>query len=330
MKRHLAFALVAVATIAACSKEDLQPGQASPASNSFLVATVWEIPTNSFRLIKYYTSGALGGDPFINRTFSTAVSFDAYPDINERGDKLVYIGNDSIYLMDIESGESIFLYKHEHSLIDLPKISEDGTRIAFSEYNPLFQRRDVYVMNAVPGSRPVNITRNVPGNYSSYPVFNADATRIAFTKGDGENDGIYVSDLQGNNMVRISEEHSFRNMDMEPLFTKDGNRLIYASDRFNHGDWPFELVASGIGEGSETSCTRLTTLKNLGLNVALHPTFSADGRTLYFYGYSDTQGSFVYSMRVPGGNPEKLTACMLGSDEVIVGLNYVNTTQTGR
>jgi hypothetical protein len=35
-------------------------------------------------------------------------------------------------------------------------------------------------------------------------------------------------------------------------------------------------------------------------------------------------------MQVPGGKPEKLTACMLGSDEVIVGLNYVNKTQTGR
>ncbi|HEX5668417.1 MAG TPA: hypothetical protein VFX73_06405, partial [Chitinophagaceae bacterium] len=306
MKRHLAFALVAVATIASCSKEDLQPGQASPALNSFLVATVWEIPTNSFRLVRYYPSGAWGGEPFINKSFSTAVSFDAYPDINERGDKLVYIGGDSIYIMDIESGGSTFLYKHDHSLIDLPKISEDGTRIAFSEYNPLFQRRDVYVMNAVPGSRPVNITRNAPGNYSSYPVFNADATRIAFTTGDGANDGIFVSDLQGNDMVRISEEHSFGNIDMEPLFTKDGNRLIYASGRFNHGDGPFELVMSVVGEGSEASCTRLTTMNNLGLNVALHPTFSADGRTLYFYGYSDTQGSFIYSMQVPGGKPEKL------------------------
>ncbi|HLO81395.1 MAG TPA: hypothetical protein VK166_10570 [Chitinophagaceae bacterium] len=330
MKRHLAFALVAVVTLAACSKEDLQPGQTSPEANSFLVATVWEMPTNSFRMVRYNSSGAWGGDPFISRNFSTAVSFDAYPDINEKGDKLVHIGNDSIYIMDVQTGNSTFLYKHEHSLIDLPKISEDGTWIAFSEYNPLYQRRDVYVMSAVPGAKPVNITRNAPGYHSSYPVFNRDATRVAFTKGNGENDGIYMSDLQGNNLVRISEVHSVRNIDCEPLFTKDGNGLIYASDRFNNGDWPFELVISGIGEGAESSCNRLTTLKNLGLNVALHPTLSTDGRTLYFYGYSDTQGSFIYSMQFPGGKPVKLTACMLGSDEVIVGLNYVNKSQTGR
>ncbi len=330
MKSHLAFALVAVATLAACSKEDLQPVQPSLSTNSLLVATVWDMPTNSFRLVRYNISGALGGEPFINRSFSTAMSFDAYPDINERGDKLVYIGNDSIYVMDVETGSSTFIYRHEHSLIDLPKISEDGTRITFSEYNPLYQRRDVYVMAAIPGAIPVNITRNAPGYYSSYPVFNADATKLAFTKGNGEDDGIYVSDLEGENTVRISEAHSARNIDCEPLFTKDGNGLIYASDRFNQGDWPFELVVSGIGEGAETSCTRLTTLKNLGLNVALHPTFSVDGKTLYFYGYSDTRGSFIYSMPLPGGKPVKLAACMLGSDEVIVGLNYVNKIQAGR
>jgi hypothetical protein len=329
MKRHLAFALVAVATLAACSKEDLQTGQSSREARSFLVATVWNMPANSFRLVRYNTSGAFGGEAFINRNFSTAVSFDAFPDINENGDQLVYIGNDSIYIMDIQTGNSTFLYKHEHSLIDLPKMSDDGAMIAFSEYNPLYQRRDVYVMNAVPGAKPVNITRNAPGYYSSYPVFNADATRIAFTKGNGENDGIYISDLDGNNAVRVSEVHSIRNIDCEPLFTKDGNSLIYASDRFNHGDWPFELVISGIGDGAETSCTRLTTLKNMGLDVALHPTLSADGRTLYFYGYSNTQGSFIYCMQLPGGQPVKLAACMLGSDEVIVGLNYVNKSRTG-
>jgi Tol biopolymer transport system component len=319
MKYSLATALIASAILAGCSKDDTGP--AVQPMNSFLVVTLQNTASNDFRLVRYDLNGT-GGELYINQRFPDN-SLYGYPDLTATGDKLVYTGHDSIYTMNVNSKTSTFIYKNIDNRIQFPIISRDGLKIAFSAYPNGGSQVDVFVMNATSGSAPFNVTRNEDDYLSFGPSFNADATKLTYTIGYNADDAVYVSDIQGNNKVRISEAHSFGDSDAQPVFSKDGNKVVYTSSKFNGGNGTYDIAVSNIAEGAEGTATRLTNAVNNNILYSYYPVISKDGATVYFIGFK-ADGSFgIFKVAYEGGATVLVGNVTLGTDDSIVGLHFV-------
>jgi Tol biopolymer transport system component len=324
MKRLFSIALLVSVILAGCNKKEVPP-VTTPEVTFSLAVTLQGNNSEGFRFVKYNSDGT-GGSLLINKTFPDN-SLMAIPDLTAKGDKVVYASNDSIYVMNVSTQTSTFIYKHDNPLIVNPAISDDGSKVAFSAFPPSWVvGLDIYVVNAVPGAIPVNITNNMDGYYSADPVFSPDMSRIAYTRNLEDDYGMYVSDISGNNLIRISEVHnSGGTEDEHGVFSKDGTRLIYISNKYNPNSWgPGEIVVSGILEGAESTCTRLTSAGTGAYSgSASFPALSGDGKTVFFIG--NAQGrSAIFKVPLSGGTSE--VVAIIANDannESIVGLSYL-------
>lgn len=132
------------------------------------------------------------------------------PDWSPDGKQIVY-GGYHIYTIDVEGIDEPV------SLTDLsgchnPKWSSDGTKIAFSWYQPEQNASDIVVMNT-DGSNLVNLTKGV--GFNTNPHWSPDGTQIAFISHRdglgkvigweaGFTDAVFLMDADGTNLVRLS------------------------------------------------------------------------------------------------------------------------------
>jgi Tol biopolymer transport system component len=318
MTRKLLVALLAYAILAGCSKNDTP---ASVVPSQYLVLTVLDMTAGNFKLVKYNTDGS-GEAAFIGSRIEIGNEF-AVPAVSPKGKKVVYLEGGSLKLMDVKTGVKTIVYNHPNSMIGSPAFNADETKIAFSASPNGDERADLYIVNAAENSTPVRITNNELDYMALYPRFSTDGTKLTFSKGHMDDAGIYVSDLQGNNMVRVSENHQEGDDDAYPVFSIDGNRLIYSSAKYGQDNGTYELLMSNVTEAAEGTATRMFEASSSGILLSLFPVVSPDNSFIYFIGFDAAGAQNIYKVSMAGGAPVKINTVVNDANSLVMNLAYV-------
>ena len=149
-------------------------------------------------------------------------------------------------------------------------VAPDGTRVAFDMLG------DIYVM-PIAGGTPTRIAEGL--SYEQQPRWSPDGTRIAFVSDRGGGDNVWIMNADGSNKKQLTKE-DFRLLN-QPSWSPDG-RYIVAKKHFTTGRslgtgevWLYH-VDGGAG-------VQLVKRKDEKHQKELgEPTFSADGKSVYF------------------------------------------------
>ena len=113
-------------------------------------------------------------------------------------------GNFDIYTMrtDLSSQTRLTLDVGRNDAF--PQLSPDGTRIAFTSWDPALDSTsaEVYVMN-VDGTGRTRLTKN--GFEDSYPAWSPDSKQLAFQSNRDGNFEIYTMNADGSGVTRLTK-----------------------------------------------------------------------------------------------------------------------------
>jgi Tol biopolymer transport system component len=318
MTRKLFVALLASAILAGCSKND---APAPVVSSEYLVLTVLDMTAGNFKLVKYNTDGS-GEAAFIGSRIEIGNEY-AVPAVSPKGKKIVYLEGGMLKLLEVKTEAKTIVYNHPNSYIGSPAFNADETKIAFSASPTGDERADLYIVNAAANSTPVRITNNDLDYVAIYPRFSNDGTKLTFSKGHIDDAGIYVSDLQGNNMVRVSEDHQEGDDDAYPVFTMDGNKVVYSSTKYGQDNGTYELLMSNVTEAAEGTATRMFEATSSGIMLSLFPVVSPDNSFIYFIGFDAAGAQNIYKISLTGGAPVKIKTVVSDANSLVMNLAYV-------
>lgn len=218
----------------------------------------------------------------------------------------------------------MFSFANYHTMIGFPSFSADETKIAFSASPIGDERADVYIVNVAQNATPVKITNIEADHLAIYPRFSTDGSKLTFSNGHMDDAGVYVSDLQGNNLVRVSEAHMEGDDDSYPVFTVDGTKVIYTSSKYGQNSGTYELLMSNVTEGAEGTATRMFEATTTGVLISLYPVVSPDGGFVYFIGVDAAGAQNIYKVASSGGAPTKIaTASTNLAAQLVMNLQYV-------
>jgi len=132
-------------------------------------------------------------------------------------------GHKEIWAMDYD-GSNQHQVTHIGSISLSPRISPDGTRLAFSSLTKTSWEIMVY---SVELNRLVSFARNGGTNLS--PTWAPDGARVAFSSSRGGESNIYIADATGGNLHRLT---TGRGPDVGPTFNrKTGAQIAFVSGR---------------------------------------------------------------------------------------------------
>jgi TolB protein len=192
-------------------------------------APAW-FPDGRIAFITFTLDFGPGGDLWImnadgnNRQLvysSTGVTGAWYPWVSPDGTEIAFTddsdGDDEIYVIDV-GGINLQQLTNNTAQDYGANWSPDGSKIVFARERPgtangsIAGNGDVYVMNA-DGSHQTRLTTH--GNDDFYPIWSPDASKIVFTRGNGNsksgerNTDVWVMNADGSNVVQLT--HTARN-----------------------------------------------------------------------------------------------------------------------
>ncbi len=192
-------------------------------------------------------------------------------------------GHKEIWAMDYD-GSNQHQITHLGSISLAPRISPDGSRIAFSS---LTRTGWEIMMYSLELNRPVSFPHLGGTNLS--PAWSGDGQKLAFSSSRGGQPEIYVSDLSGGNLRRMT---TAKGPDVSPVW----NRKTNAQIAFVSGRTGLPQIYTMEADG--TNLQRMT-----DQGYAVSPNWAPNGQFLAFawvrkYGPGEPGASDVYLMDI--------------------------------
>ena len=201
-------------------------------------------------------------------------------------------GHKEIWEMDYD-GSNQHQLTHLGTISLSPRISPDGSRLAFSSLNKAGW--DIMMYSTELG-RTVSFPRFSGTNLS--PTWSPDGTRLAFSSSRGGEPNIYIADASGGNSRRLTTD---RGPDVGPTFNrKTGSQLAFVSGRTG-------LPQIYTMEADGTNVQRVT-----DQGYAVSPSWSPNGQFLTFswfrkYGAGAPGANDIYLMDIASKQWVQLT-----------------------
>jgi TolB protein len=189
-----------------------------------------------------------------------------------------------------------------------PVWSPDGRRIAFVSFRHTLTGKwgvgkgALYVMDFDPvtGKRRGEAWRVTDdGGSDGWPTWSPDGQRIAFQSDRGKNWDIWIVNVDGTGLARLTTHPT---ADRYPAWSPDGKRIAFTSKRSGNEDvWVIDVEKALSGAG-EQAATRLTHAPARDR----YPMWSSDGKQMTFNSQRD--GNYeVYIMNDDGSNPRNIS-----------------------
>ena len=196
-------------------------------------------------------------------------------------------GSKEIYVADYD-GANARQATHHNSVSIKPKMSPDGTKIAYLSWKDRYSF--LYIFDRATG-KSVPLSKEVGLN--SAPAWAPDGSKLALTLSKDGNTEIYLRDSDGKNPVRLTRN---KDGDTQPTFSPDGQKIAFISDR---GGNPQVYVMDINGGNVER-------LSYQGGN-SYDPVWSPDGKKIAYVVEKRGDGMEIYVMDANGGNAQRLT-----------------------
>ncbi|HEX9897500.1 MAG TPA: trypsin-like peptidase domain-containing protein [Dehalococcoidales bacterium] len=220
-------------------------------------------------------------------------TYSATADVTIEADHIVCMSdrnNDQwdLYIMDIDGSNQ------ERLTTDGIKIgnyafSPDGNRIVFN-----LDEDNICTVN-VDGSWLIPILSEGRG-YE--PNWSPDGTKIVFQSWENDTAEIYVMDVDGGNLIRLTNNSAY---DDFPSWSPDGTKIVFVSDR--DGNYEIYVMdADGSNQRRLTNDPKADTV----------PSWSPDGKEILFQ--SDRFGRGIYIMNADGTNVRSITSITYSSN----------------
>lgn len=218
-----------------------------------------------------------------------------YPSLSPDGKSVIYseYREDNvyeIYEMNIATGQATRLTDNL-GVLNAPAISPDGKLIVFMRWTVASDQYQVWVMNR-DGSNPRRVFKGDGWD----PTWSPDGTKILFASDRDGSDQLYIGDLDGSHIHRISNLPSLRG---RSDWSSQNLIATYSGDA-----WAREIYVMNA-DGSNVHRISPPHGNSQG------PSFSPDGQwiafTAYYDHFKDENGCEIYIMRVDGSDLRRLT-----------------------
>jgi TolB protein len=203
-------------------------------------------------------------------------------------------GSKEIWVMDYD-GQNQHQITHLGSITLSPRISPDNTRLAFATMGSAGWSVRMYSLEL---GRTVSFPAGTAGGSNLSPAWSADGTKLAFSSGRTGDSEIWVSDVNGGNLHKLT---SFRGPDVAPTWNPRTNaQLAWVSGRTG-------LPQIYIMDQDGANVQRMT-----DGGYAISPSWSPSGQFLTFswnrkYGPGAPGGQDIYVMDIASKNWLQLT-----------------------
>jgi erythromycin esterase-like protein len=211
-------------------------------------------------------------------------------------------GESEIYLMRDDGTQLVRLTDIEER-VSQPAWSPDGRWIAFVRRVDNFNH-EIYVMpvpaqgTLVEGNSPELIRLTNTGRLDSEPAWSPDGSEIAFTSDRELSFNIYVMNIDGSEVTRLTKNKRLKtswSWNTSPKWSPDGEMIAYRSSQDGNNEI-YVMDADGSGQ------------KNLTEDPAsdVDPAWSPDGNKIVYV--SDREGNEeIFIMDADGSNQTRLT-----------------------
>ncbi len=202
-------------------------------------------------------------------------------------------GNKEIWVMDYD-GANQHQVSTLRSISLTPRWSPDATRIAFTCYVPFRGVTSAQIcLYSTDSNRLISFPRFRGTNAS--PAWSPDGSEIAFMSSQGGDPEIYVSDLSGSHLHRITFAAG---VSTSPVYNpKTGKQIIFVSDRAGS-----PVLYESNSDGSDVQKIDLP-----DKGYVIDPTWSPNGQLVAFSWRRPTGNYDIYAMDVVSHQLVELT-----------------------
>lgn len=186
----------------------------------------------------------------------------------------------SVSLQWIRPGQTVA------EVVPTPALYGPRGQIAFSS-GAQWEIWDIFVINP-DGTGEVNLT-NLPNVQDNGAAFSPDGTRIAFVSRRDGNEELYVVNVDGSGLRRLTNHTSW---DSNPAWSPDGTRILFNSGRTGNGD----IYVMTVGSSGTPTPTRLTT----SVDGEVNPMWSPNGLRITYERNVPNQGPNIWVMQADG------------------------------
>ena len=232
---------------------------------------------------------------------------DYYPSLNPEGDKIVFQRGDynnksEIFIIDSD-GKNLTQLTSNNVYDGYPNFSPDGKTIVFDAWDGS-NYPEIFTMKP-DGTNRIQITNFDGAYWQSAPIYNPDGTKIYFSKGYNADNYYMMMDLDGSNLVNITQPNSFGFMEWALHFNTKGDKIIFhTSNWVGYGKGTDIVIADIDG----TNWKRLT--NSTGGNYNYAPFFHPSNSLIYYSFNINSKGNWnIYTMDQEGENKTIITDC---------------------